>query len=103
MRFLKRFLPKLPTCPYCGTIYRYGDVAGRLAKRGESCYHCGGKFRVVRVKLLFLLIELLIIGVAADMAAMLIVTSVAALFIINIVLAAAGLIMIPFYIEYVKR
>ena len=45
---------RLPTCPHCGTIYRYKDTfeiwkkdrRGIRAGRERECYHCKKAFRV---------------------------------------------------------
>lgn len=40
---------RLPVCPHCGTIYRYGDVH-RALRHGESaCYHCQRPFALRRL------------------------------------------------------
>lgn len=100
MRFIKKLLPRLPVCPFCGTIYRRGDIIRLIFNKSEACYHCGRQFKVKKNKLLFLLLELLILYVAADLLLINLVTTVAALYIINIVLVILGFVMIPYYIEF---
>ncbi len=37
---------RLPTCPHCGTVYRYGDVTRERKKKNHTCYHCERPFSV---------------------------------------------------------
>lgn len=36
---------KLPICPHCSTIYRYGDTKKAIRKKDNECYHCHKTFR----------------------------------------------------------
>ena len=36
----------LPTCPHCGTVYRYKDTREAIKKKENTCYHCQKRFRV---------------------------------------------------------
>lgn len=97
------FLPSLPVCPYCNTIYRYGDVRRMIFKKSEICYHCEKSFKISKKKLLILILELLIIYAAADLLIInFIGVTLLVLFIINIVLVIIGIIMIPYYIQFVE-
>ena len=37
---------RLPVCPRCGTVYRYGDTVREIKKKDNVCYHCNKRFRV---------------------------------------------------------
>lgn len=36
---------RLPTCPHCGTVYRYKDTKEAIRKKENTCYHCNKRFR----------------------------------------------------------
>lgn len=101
----KLFLPSLPVCPYCNTIYRYGDVRRLIFKKSEICYHCGKNFKISKKKLLIMLLEFLILYALIDLLFIGVVgVTLIVLFIINVVLVAAGIFMIPYYIRFeIKR
>ncbi len=100
----KLFLPSLPVCPYCKTIYRYGDVGSLVLKRTGSCYHCGKSFKISKKKLLILLLEFLILYALIDLFFIGVAkVTLVVLFIINVLLVAAGIVMIPYYIMFVEQ
>ena len=37
---------KLPVCPHCGAVYRYGDTRKAVKSKINECYHCKKSFRV---------------------------------------------------------
>lgn len=39
-------LPKLPVCPYCNAIYRYGEVKNLSKYKNVKCRHCKKIFKV---------------------------------------------------------
>ncbi len=39
---------RLPTCPHCGTVYRYRDTKEAIKKKENTCYHCNKKFTAKR-------------------------------------------------------
>lgn len=39
---------RLPTCPHCGTVYRYRDTKEAIKKKENICYHCNKKFTAKR-------------------------------------------------------
>lgn len=99
------WLPKLPTCPYCNTVYRRADVAKIRSKREEICYHCRKPFTVSKKKVLVLVLELVLVSVIADIllfrffdGAVLI-----AAFAVNVILIIIGIICIPHYIRFVRN
>lgn len=41
---------KLPVCPYCKAIYRYGDIKNLKKKKECVCHNCKRKFEVSYLK-----------------------------------------------------
>ena len=52
---------KLPVCPHCHTIYRYGDVKKTLYEKNHKCYHCNKIFIISKIRILFLFIIIALI------------------------------------------
>lgn len=46
---------KLPTCPYCDTVYRYKDVSD-IKEKEHKCYHCDKPFEVKKMPYILILI-----------------------------------------------
>lgn len=97
---------KLPVCPYCHTVYRYGDVKNNK-ENIIKCYHCKNKFKQSKIK------GFLILGLILTVSAVtlnIIILNLTASFITSIVpviavsIAAVILFMIlsPFFTGYVK-
>lgn len=95
---------KLPTCPYCNTVYRYKEVRQSIFKKEIICYHCKKKFRVVKTPLLILAFILIALTLVIDVVELyispalnfgLLVTS-------NIVLILLTIILIPYFVLYSK-
>lgn len=101
----KLFLPSLPVCPYCNTIYRYGDVRRLILKKSETCYHCKKSFKVSKKKLIVMLIEFLLLYAVIDIILINLIggMTILILFIINVILVAVGYFMIPYYIQFVEN
>ena len=100
----KLFLPSLPVCPHCNTVYRYSDVKKIRFKKSEKCYHCKKNFKISKKKLIIMIIELLIIYAALGLFLIGVVgIKPLVLFIINVFLVAAGILLIPYYIMFVKK
>ena len=98
------FLPSLPVCPHCKTIYRYGDVRKLIFKKEQECYHCKKRFKISKKKLIVMSIEYLIVLIAVNLlligfAGVNLIT----LFIINVVLTALALTLVPYYILFVEK
>ncbi len=98
------FLPSLPVCPHCKTVYRYGDVRKKIFKKEEECYHCKNRFNISRKKLIVMFIEYMIILIAVNLlligfAGVNLIT----LFIINVVLTVLAVMLVPYYILFVEK
>ncbi|MCQ2514557.1 MAG: hypothetical protein MJ089_05660 [Ruminococcus sp.] len=93
---------KLPVCPYCHTVYRYGDVKGELSKKKHNCYNCKNKFKisVKAVVMLFVVIE--IICAFTDIGELFLIKSISfpAIMITNIVINLVGIILIPYFVVF---
>lgn len=105
MRARDFWLPKLPTCPYCNTVYRRADVASVRHKREEVCYHCRRPFAVSKKKLFVLALELVLVSVIADILLFCFMDGAVliAAFAVNVILIIIGIICIPHYILFVRN
>ncbi|MCH5303941.1 MAG: hypothetical protein J1E41_03675 [Ruminococcus sp.] len=98
---------KLPVCPYCHTVYSYGEVKKSEKKEIIKCYHCKNNFKQGRAKgFLFLafiivalavLINKAILNLTAD-----IVTSLIPLLAISLIAVILFIILSPYFIEFKK-
>lgn len=93
---------KLPTCPHCNTIYRYGDVKTTISEKSHKCYNCKKSFKVSKKGILVLLLLLIMFGITVNLAQLNIFTNInfIALTVTNIVIVIAFLIFIPFFISF---
>ena len=96
---------KLPECPYCHTIYRYGDVRKTVYKSEEKCYHCKKSFKVSKIKILILFLIIALITAIFDILALCMIagTSFIGLMILNIIAVTAGFFLIPYFVEFKKE
>ena len=99
-----KLFPKHSQCPYCNTIYRYGDLNKLKYKKTGECYHCKRKFGVSRKSLIILLIELILVYTAINAFAIMMIKSLSfvLLFIINLIPTIAALLLLPMYLCLVK-
>lgn len=96
---------KLPTCPYCNTIYRYGDVKKSLGKSEVKCYHCKKKFKISKTKILILLLIIALITAILNIFQLYMIEGLTfiGLMITNIITVTIGIFLIPYFITYKKR
>ena len=96
---------KLPICPYCHTIYRYGDVKKVSKKSFEKCYHCKKDFKVSKSGILVLLLIIMVIGVALNIFQMTNFENLnfIVLFVTNIVLILLAVLFLPFFIKFKSK
>ncbi len=97
---------KLPTCPYCNTIYRYRDVKNNN-KKEIKCYHCKNIIRTSKIKgyivsgviltALAVAVNILILNLTADF-----ITSVIPITIISIAAVIMFMILSPYFTDYKK-
>lgn len=97
---------RLPVCPYCHTIYRYNKVR-KLSKKEKTqvCYHCKKEFRVKRFKGMVVLGAIILAAaVATNLVLLYNLTSLdlSPIIISTVAYVLAGLILIPFFIDFKK-
>ena len=95
---------KLPVCPHCNTIYRYGDVRKMINKKGDTCYHCKKKFRVKKIKILILFLIIALITAIFDFLELYVMagTTFLTLMITNIIALTIGVFLIQFFVRFEK-
>lgn len=94
---------KLPTCPYCNAIYRYGDVRKRTHQKNVKCYNCERQFRVFYIKgrlivllvaiVLMIIINLLIFNFLKGI-------TILGCFVITAVFIGLAILIFPFTVKY---
>lgn len=98
-------LLKLPLCPYCKAIYRYGDVKKTTHKKSVECHNCKRKFRVSYIKG-----RIIILSVAAALLIilnMLIMNflsgaTISGCFITTVIFVGITVLLFPFTVRYKK-
>ena len=92
---------KLPVCPHCHAIYRYGDARKSLNTKIHTCYHCKKQFKTSFSGLWILFLIAVVIGIFVNIFEMTAFsgTNVIALMITNIVLI---LFFLPFFTKFRK-
>ena len=95
---------KLPVCPHCQTIYRYGDVRKNLNTKIHTCYHCKKQFKSSFSGLWLLLLIIVAVGIIVNLIEITIFasTNVIALLVTNIVLILFFLLFVPFFTKFRK-
>lgn len=99
-----KLYPKQSVCPHCKTIYRRAELDGLKWKKQTECYHCHKKIRVTRKGFFMLALELLAVYALLNVIMLGAVQGVTfwALFIVNIIPAAAAIILLPLYADLEK-
>lgn len=97
-------MPKLPVCPHCHTIYRYGDVRKLVFKKEHTCYHCDKKFSVSRKNIFILFLIIALITAIFNLLELYVMTAdFTALMITNVITLSVGVILIPFFVRFIVR
>lgn len=93
---------RLPVCPHCKAVYRYGDVRRLIKKRETTCYHCKKNFKICRSKIWLLALIFVVICIAVDIIFLnvFINMTVIAVYVINVILFIIALTLKPFYIKF---
>ncbi len=96
---------KLPECPYCHTIYRYGDVRKTVYKSEEKCYHCKKSFKVSKIKILILFLIIAFITAILNIFQLYMIEGLTFIGIIitNVVVVTLGIFLIPYFIGYKEK
>lgn len=94
-------MPRLPVCPHCKTIYRYGDVCKIMNKKSVVCYHCKKEFKLKRKKFFILFLIIALICAIFDVMELYMVSPVNFLVLVatNIIIICAGLLLRPYFLE----
>lgn len=98
---------KLPVCPYCKTVYSFGDVRKNKRKKVIQCYHCKNMIKQARfpgyavlaavIFIAAIVLNLIILNMTAEF-----ITSIIPIIIISLVAVILFLILSPFFIGYKK-
>ena len=83
-----KIFPAQSVCPHCKTVYRYGDLNAIKFKTGVW-------WLLLEMLILYALLNVILLGFVQGL-------SLLALFIINIIPAAAAVVLLPLYLELRK-
>lgn len=95
-------MPKLPVCPHCKTIYRYGDVCKIMHKKSHICYNCKKVFNLKRKKFLILFLIIALFCAVFDVFELYMVaqTNFLVLVVTNTVIICVGIIFRPYFLQF---
>lgn len=93
---------KLPVCPHCHTIYRYGEVKKTLYEKNHKCYHCNKIFEISKIRILILFLIIALIAAIFNVFELYMMAGInfIALIVTNIIIITAGILLIPFCIRF---
>ena len=97
---------KLPLCPYCGAIYRYGEVKKFRNKENIKCRHCGKEFSVSKTKgriILITVAAVILIALNILMFNFIKGLTVLGCFIITVAAVSLTVILFPFTTRFKKK
>lgn len=102
---MMKFLPRNSQCPYCHTVYRYGDLKRVQFKKNTVCYHCHKELTVSRKGWLILLLEMMVIYAVINILAIGLLKNLSfgLLFLINLIPTAAAVLLLPLYAALAKK
>ena len=106
---------RIPTCPHCGTVYRYGDVfkiiyrdrfqRKKNAEKTIECYHCQQRFEVrylSGVMIAAIIWAALSIGTNLLLLSRMTRLDLVVMFIITIAYMAIAILLLPFFVSFKK-
>lgn len=95
---------KLPTCPYCNTVYRYGDTKKSLKEKNHKCYHCNKNFKISKNGMFALFIMMAVISFIINIIELKIFININFLVMAatNVVIILVFLFFVPYFIKYKK-
>lgn len=95
---------KLPVCPYCNTIYRYGDIKKIINNKNSDCYHCKKKFKIIKKNILIMFAAIILITAIVDCFELFVMsgTNFITLMITNIIALAIGFFITPYFVRFKK-
>lgn len=96
---------KLPVCPHCHTVYRYGEVRRLLLQKEASCYHCQKRFHIKKMRCLLLLLIWAAVCVAVDILSLIWIGNITliGIFITNVILAVPAILLTPYFIRFTEN
>ena len=100
-----KWIPRQSQCPYCSTVYRYGDLKKLKYKKNAECYHCGRDMKVSRSGWLILALELIAVYAVFNILSILLLKNLSfgMLFLINLIPTAAAALLLPLYLTIVMK
>ena len=100
-----KWIPRQSKCPYCSTVYRYGDLKKLKYKKSAECYHCGRDMKVSRSGWLILALELIAVYAVFNILSILLLKNLSfgLLFLINLIPTAAAVLLLPLYLTLVIK
>lgn len=96
---------KLPLCPYCKAIYRYGDVKRVTHNKSCECHNCGRKFSVSYIKgriIIILITAVILIALNLLLFNLVDGVTVISCLIINALFISLAVILFPFTVRFKK-
>ena len=95
---------KLPTCPYCHTVYDYKEVK-RNNDKIIQCYHCKKEFRQSKIKgkiLIAVVFVLMAFGLNIAIMNLFsnIMYSIIPMFVIDVIIMLIARLLVPYFTEY---
>lgn len=98
-------MPRLPVCPHCNTIYRYGDVSRVINKKSVVCYNCKKSFNVKRKNFLILFLIIALFCAIFDVFELYMgaPSNLIVLVVTNVVFICVGLLLRPYFTIFNKK
>ena len=105
---------RLPTCPYCDTVYHYGDIVkmisqDRVKKKQEDhavvCYHCEKRFTTKYIPGVLILTAIwAVLSIVTNIILLSRMTqlNLVVMFIMTIVYMALAILLLPFFVRFIK-
>lgn len=97
---------RLPVCPHCGTVYRYGDLLRVMRQKETACYHCRRSIAVRRMPGLLteaLVLIPLCIGFNILMLTRMQRLNLIVLFISTVIFILLYVLFMPFFIRFIPN
>lgn len=100
------FLPKLPVCPYCHGVYRYGEVRKLSKYKNIQCRNCEKVFIISEKKekiIYFSVICLLLIAINLLLFYTITGITIYHSLVFTVLFFSVSLIFYPFFIKFKKQ
>ncbi len=96
---------KLPVCPYCHTVYRYGDVRRVMNKKQHECYNCGKIIKISKKGYWIIIVIALLLSAVSTFVIMSIFenATVIAPYTATVILILAAFFARPFFIKFISN